>query len=1857
MNDNDGSLFQNSSLTLQQKLERARTELLDFSARNKLLNIPRSKTAKLLEIIDERSEQIYRLLVKEGKVFTFLPGRAGRKGELIDLEADEETENTSESLIDSRLLTFDDDDAAELRAEHQDTKLQTRLTPHGLQKRLLELYHDSKTLEEEQGVNILYLTLGTLKWIDPNNKENIRYAPLILIPVTLERGTAGERFKLRARQDEIIENLSLEAYLSRVHEVQLPKINVEEDLDLPQYITEVAQSVLIKTDWSVQENDITLGFFSFAKFLMYRDLDPENWPQNECITDQPLIQSIMVDGFDESGERLSDDTPIDPFIPPKEMLHIMDSDSSQTLAIHDVRQGKNLIIQGPPGTGKSQTIANVIASAVADGKTVLFVAEKMAALEVVKRRLDQAGVGDACLELHSNKANKRAFLEELKRVWELGSPRGEFPDVLVENLTAARDTLNKHPARLHKIHYPSGLSSYQVMGHLVRLRQAGQAPTDFALKHFDEWSGNDLETRLDLVKEIVERIKDIGLPDKHPWNGVGLEQILPVEVEKLILHLSDFETSIITLNTDVINLADELGFTPSPDTFSAISKLVERAECIEKAPQLSIAAFTSETWHSSISALKNLIASGREYQQKWLGLESEIATNEIEMPVIELNEAMAKLPHDFHSNGFIAAQALLKPISKLCTEAARLHEELGTKEGYATVQEIELLIALGERIAAAPDACPDAFIASVWDHGVEKASELVDSIAVFRQLIEVLEPKICDIAWDTDVLEIRNTLASHKGIFRFLSGDWRKAKALVNTLFRDPLLPIEQQISLLDELMKAQRARNKIKENSDFGYSAFGSDWRGEKSDSQPLMALVEWMRTLRGIGGEARLLASRLVDREGIKLRTQQLNQLLQQARGDLDLFWHAFGLSPEEYFTNQVSIARVSLLFIEQRVKHIVWVDDQCKRLMIVPSAHLNERCQLIARVIELQKIIASLRGQNSLGKSAFDGHWKELASDWEYLSQVYTWMEQNEALRFVAAKLADRAQTACAARESLHVSEGILSELHQVATELQAKVSDLFNVASDGELKVLQVIEKLQSWVENSEQLSKWVAYQHRISLARSYGLSEVVEQLACGKLLPDVSLSAVERTYFESLLKNITLEDPELIRFDGELHSRQVASFAELDLQRIKASSLEVVRAHHRRIPSKSGGAGPVGILRSEMVKKRGHLPIRQLMIKAGLAIQALKPVMMMSPLSVAQFLIPGKQKFDLLVMDEASQIQPVDAIGAIARCKQVVVVGDERQLPPTRFFAKMTESANDDDDDVSSVADIESILGLFVARGLSQRMLRWHYRSRHQSLIAVSNSQFYENKLFIVPSPYTQEAGMGLQFHHISDGVFESGGKGTNTIEAKAVAKAIMEHARNYPKQSLGVATFSVSQRKVIQDELELLRRLNPDLEEFFNAHPSEPFFVKNLENVQGDERDVIMISVGYARNAQGYMAMRFGPLGAEGGERRLNVLISRAKRRCEVFASITDEDIDLERAKGKGVFAFKLFLQYARTGRISMAQRSEREMDSIFEEQVANALQKAGYQVHPQVGIAGFFIDLGIADPDMPGRYLLGIECDGRAYHSSRSARERDRLRQAVLEDHGWIIHRIWSTDWFHRPEEQLERTLQAIESAKREISERTEQVQRSARAVPVEIVTVDRGPVVEIGLVDIDGSVASDSNYVEASPVANMNYELHETPLGLLCEIVEQIIETESPIHTSEVTTRLRSAWGLQRSGARIEAVVTRVVDLICSKGEVIQEGAFLVNQKSAVILRNRQNVQSAGLRKPEMLPPQEIASGIKQVVKNNLGATDDEIVTSISRMFGFKATSSTLRKVISDVIERLLVDGDLVREESLIVEMANSN
>jgi very-short-patch-repair endonuclease len=493
------------------------------------------------------------------------------------------------------------------------------------------------------------------------------------------------------------------------------------------------------------------------------------------------------------------------------------------------------------------------------------------------------------------------------------------------------------------------------------------------------------------------------------------------------------------------------------------------------------------------------------------------------------------------------------------------------------------------------------------------------------------------------------------------------------------------------------------------------------------------------------------------------------------------------------------------------------------------------------------------------------------------------------------------------------------------------------------------------------------------------------------------------------------------------------------------------------------------------------------------------------------------------------------------------------------------------------------------------------------------------------------------------------------VEAKIVAQAIVDHARQHPDLSLGVAAFSAAQRRAILDHLEVLRRgLSPENEAFFQGHPAEPFFVKNLENVQGDERDVIFISVGYGPiTPGGRVPMRFGPLGSDGGERRLNVLISRAKQRCEVFASMTDEDIEPDFAQTrKGGFAFRLFLHFARTGQLTMAESTGRDFDSVFEEQVAKALQSLGYQVHRQVGLAGFFIDLAIADPERPGRYMLGIECDGASYHDARSARDRDRLRQSVLESHGWTIHRVWSTDWFQRPKEQLDLIVARVEAAKAEHD--VEASRHAVRAVPLEIVTIEREDITEIGLAPAsDAATSPDDAYVEATP-RRPKYavtELHETPAGTLASLVEEVVKIEGPVHINEVTSRIRDAWGLKRAGGRIQQSVENAVTFAVAMSRVERSGEFLSIPQMPIRVRDRTAVASVALRQADMLPPSEIWTAIFDVISRNLGATSDQVVQSVSRALGIKSTSATVREAIETQINGAVASGDLAVQADMLV------
>jgi very-short-patch-repair endonuclease len=686
----------------------------------------------------------------------------------------------------------------------------------------------------------------------------------------------------------------------------------------------------------------------------------------------------------------------------------------------------------------------------------------------------------------------------------------------------------------------------------------------------------------------------------------------------------------------------------------------------------------------------------------------------------------------------------------------------------------------------------------------------------------------------------------------------------------------------------------------------------------------------------------------------------------------------------------------------------------------------------------------------------------------------------------------------------------------------------------------------------------------------------------------------------------------------------------------------------RIP-RDADLGEMTVIYREIAKKKRHLPMRKLLQEAGHALQAIKPVFMMSPISIAQFLAPGTLEFDLLVMDEASQVTPEDALGAIARAKQIVVVGDSKQLPPTRFFTKMLgDEAFSEDDEITNTGDVESVLKLCESKGLPQRMLRWHYRSRHQSLIAVSNREFYGNELCVIPSPESVSSDYGLRFRFIGDGVFDRGGKASNQLEARAIAQAVIEHARQFPEKSLGVGTFSVAQRDAVLNELELMRRANSNLEKFFTSGKvesgkSEPFFVKNLENIQGDERDVIFISVGYGKDQSGFMAMNFGPLSVEGGERRLNVLITRARERCEVFSSITADDIDTERAKAVGSKALKNFLRYAKTGVLDSQSPESPGFDSEFERQVCAALRLHGYEVHNQVGTAGFLIDLAVVDRERPGRYLLGIECDGATYHSARWARDRDRLREQVLKDRGWIIHRIWSTDWFQRPKEQLTRTLTAIEQARARLAgENVEQQEASSPELTQPIERAETATMKET-------PETTANAYLEGNFAVPRETPIPDLAINKLAGVVRAVVAIEGPVHRDEVLHRLASLWGQQRLGNRMADAITAAINLAVRAQALEEEEGFLaIAGQQEVAVRNREHVRSAGLKKPEYFPPAEVRAAICQVVSRNLGIQRDDVPAAAARLFGIRTTSVQVREIVERQLERLLESSHLVLNDN---------
>ena len=706
--------------------------------------------------------------------------------------------------------------------------------------------------------------------------------------------------------------------------------------------------------------------------------------------------------------------------------------------------------------------------------------------------------------------------------------------------------------------------------------------------------------------------------------------------------------------------------------------------------------------------------------------------------------------------------------------------------------------------------------------------------------------------------------------------------------------------------------------------------------------------------------------------------------------------------------------------------------------PDKSFDKQLEVLRAILQDQQQSKSFAEGIDFATRLFGAQWQGLDSKFDTLGQTAKWVQQlrqevatgdvpDWATRFIANKHVGEYKHQLTEVEISLLS--FTSALKEAVVTLEMDES-VFLQGQKVTNQSLSFIRDLLERLNNQLPEHKAIADYNLLSLQLSEEhLEDIKHSVLKIPSLTEHLSSLLRKEWLEFHLKQTYSERPILAQFDRVSHDNLIDQFRHLDKLSFEINQKRIASLHLRSLPEKQVYSIEHSLLKREFEKKMRHKPIRKLIEEAGNTIQAIKPVFMMSPLSIANFLPPGKLEFDLVIFDEASQVKPADSLGAILRSKQIVVVGDSKQLPPTNFFS--TDYVGDDEDEnaESATTDIASVLSLCKSKNMSDRMLRWHYRSKHESLIEVSNRLFYENKLVVFPSNQVEHKGM--IFHHLPNTVYDRGTSRANLQEAKAIAEAVFRFAKQNPHLSLGAVAFSTAQQRAIEDQIEIMRRQNSQYESFFADSLREPFFVKSLENVQGDERDVILISIGYGRDEAGKLTMNFGPVNKDGGEKRLNVLFTRARSQCEVFCNFTANELSVSPDSPQGIIALKTYLQHAETGKMDLAIETGREPDSPFEVAVIEALKAQGYLVKSQIGVAGYSIDLAVANPELPNTYWIGIECDGATYHSSRSARDRDRLRQTILEDKGWKIHRIWSTDFFRNPSKEIQRTVEAIERAR----------------------------------------------------------------------------------------------------------------------------------------------------------------------------------------------------------------------------------
>ena len=1588
-----------------------------------------------------------------------------------------------------------------------DSNVETNKNTSDLQKALRNLRSKAKTAIEEQGVNVLYLSFGFLKWTESENSDQTFTSPLVLVPVTLTVESIKSPYVLNLHEDEIILNPTLVYKLENDFGITLPTFDDADDID--DFLNEVRSKTSLK-NWSVVK-EVGLSLLSFLKINMYSDLNKHK----DTIVENPIVRAISGDAtaISKIPEEMSN-YDFDRKEKPIDVFQVVDADASQQDAILMAKKGVSFVLQGPPGTGKSQTITNIIAESLADGKKVLFVSEKMAALDVVHRRLAGAGLDDFCLVLHSHKANKKNVLEQLSKVLDLSQKKVTLSDEAyhkLDTLQADKDKLNDYANQVYAIIDPLGKSIYEANGIVANLDT--YEDFIFTIDNVRKVTKEQYNRYAYLLSQFATTIGKMSDDYKtNPWRGSHLSVVSNEFRHDVTARLNSLLPKIKELDYEFGQILAELHLD-APHTSNDVKAIIELLNCA------SIAYSIPSEWilTDEIQPLYDEVEECVELKTRLITLTDELVNVYAR---VNSNDAFAP----------ISAVEKLGSQTLLEKEKSALASFVATQTPYSywlAQQTSEVLNFL---------------------NAAKNTAERINSLK--NDLLRIYEPSVFDLDYRAILARIKTEYASFTKVFK---KTYKQDKKSIMLHHRDIVKKItdDEMLSLVEKLRSIDEARQWYKDNACSLGKLFGEGVISEDSDYSAFEKQVAAFNAINGaISTIDKMIAihCEIGNKEG--LLQAHYKFLYNGILSNWDLIRKSLDWAIS--FKNKTSKVNASEVFIKS----------------VCQGGEFIQVCRQSKEKLEDLK---------------------------RNISFDYIWFVSN---------------------------------------------FDHSEIFDDMTFNYLQ--ERFNACVNGLSLLEEWIDYSSARAKCIEGGLGDFIRVVEEHNIPVQSIYPIFKKRFFRLWLDAVLPEYPAVMNFRRKSQETTIGEFASLDKVQFEIAKARIKSKLVNALPSLehfTNGVDEISILKRELSKQRRIMPIRRLFKAIPNLLLTLKPCLMMSPLSVSLFLEAETYKFDIVIFDEASQVCTENAIGAISRAKQVVIAGDSKQLPPTNFFqAAVSEgdfdTVNDDDDEFDDSDAYESILD--EANMLPERTLRWHYRSRHESLIAFSNAKIYKNNLITFPSNIEKATNNGVEYIYVPNGFYDRGGKKGNVVEANKIADLVFQHFREQPHRSLGIIAFGEVQQQAIETVIRERRLKNQEFESFFAEDKEEAFFVKNLENVQGDERDTIIFSIGYAKDNAGVFRMNFGPLSKSGGERRLNVAITRAKFNVKLVGSIMPTDIDTDKISSEGPKLLRAYIDFAINGP-SVLEREITESDIVehdspFEEAVYNFLDRKGYRLGTQVGCSGYRIDMAVKHPTLSGIYVLGIECDGAAYHSARTARERDRLRQDVLENMGWKIYRIWSTDWIKDPITEGAKLLEAVEDAIANYG--------IGEDVPLEPVYEDTHNESAADFVNVeekDLSIQFSGNPYGFEETQRSDFStLPRNRYGYLelTDCIMEVVNKEYPVHYELMCQRLAPLFGNEKATVKIR----READYGLNKlgNRVIRKGDFIYPAGYQTI-----PVRLPNSRKIQHISADELAEAMYRILQTCVGTTREALGSETTRVYGFNRAGQNISLAMSEAVDLLIKTG----------------